>query len=133
MFGEAIPDDAICVHEQCVAVQDEVAALLRPGAIPSEIYTNVMNGLGPEFKKGFMGYRNNTVKFLGHGIGLWIDETPVIAQGFNEPLQERMVFAVEPKKGIEDVGLVGIENTFMVTPDGGRSLTGAHRGLMPVF
>jgi Xaa-Pro aminopeptidase len=133
MFGEAIPDDAICIHEQCVAIQDEVAVLLKPGAIPSEIYTSVMNGLEPEFKKGFMGYRNNTVKFLGHGIGLWIDETPVIAQGFNEPLQERMVFAVEPKKGIEDVGLVGIENTFMVTTGGGQSFTGTHRGLMPVF
>jgi len=133
MFGNAIPDAAIDVHEQCVAVQDKVAALLKPGAIPSEIYTSIMNGLEPEFRKGFMGYGNNTVKFLGHGIGLWIDQSPVIAQGFNEPLQERMVFAVEPKKGIKDICLVGIENTFMVTPGGGRSLTGTHRGLMPVY
>ena len=70
------------------------------------------------------------VKFLGHGIGLWIDETPVIAEGFNEPLEEGMVFALEPKKGIPDVGLVGIENTFVVTPQGGRSITGKSRGLV---
>ena len=45
-----------------------------------------------------MGYGRHTVKFLGHGIGLWIDEIPVIAKGFDEPLQEGMVFAIEPKK-----------------------------------
>ncbi|MFZ1897147.1 M24 family metallopeptidase [Methanoregula sp.] len=133
MFGRSIPEEAIRVHEQCVAVQDEVAAFLKPGAIPSEIYTTVMDGLSPEFRDGFMGYGKNTVKFLGHGIGLWIDESPVIAKGFDEPLQEGMVFAVEPKKGIKGVGLVGIENTFVVTPQGGRSLTGTDRGLMPVF
>ncbi len=133
MFGKAIPDAAIRVHEQCVAVQDEVTELLKPGAIPSEIYTSVMNGLAPEFRKGFMGFGQNTVKFLGHGIGLWIDESPVIAKGFDEPLEEGMVFAVEPKKGIPNVGLVGIENTFIVTHQGGRSLTGTHRGLIPIY
>lgn len=132
MFGAAIPDAAIRVHEQCVAVQDKVASLLKPGAIPSEIYATVMAGLTPEFKDGFMGYGKNTVNFLGHGIGLHIDESPVIAAGFDEPLAEGMVFAVEPKKGVAGVGLVGIENTFVVTPQGGRSLTGTHRGLMPV-
>jgi Xaa-Pro aminopeptidase len=132
MFGASIPDAAIRVHEQCVAVQDEVSSMLKPGAIPSEIYATVMAGLTLEFRDGFMGYGKNTVKFLGHGIGLHIDESPVIAAGFDEPLQEGMVFAVEPKKGIAGVGLVGIENTFVVTPQGGRSLTGSHRGLMPV-
>lgn len=80
-----------------------------------------------------MGFGNHQVKFLGHGIGLWIDETPVIAEGFDEPLEEGMVFALEPKKGILDVGLVGIENTFVVTPQGGRSLTGKNKGLLEVF
>jgi len=132
MFKKAIPEEAIRVHEQCVAVIDEVSSLLKPGAIPSEIYATVMDGLDPAFREGFMGYGDHTVKFLGHGIGLWIDELPVIAKGFDEPLQEGMVFAVEPKKGIKGVGLVGIENTFIVTPQGGRSITGSHPGLMLV-
>ncbi len=92
-----------------------------------------MAGLEPEFLKNFMGFGEHRVKFLGHGIGLWIDETPVIAEGFDEPLEEGMVIALEPKKGIPDVGLVGIENTFAVTPRGGRSLTGKSRGLVEVF
>ena len=57
---------------------------------------------------------------------------PVIAEGFDEPLQEGMVLAVEPKAGVGGIGMVGIENTFLVTPDGGKCITGSHPGLMPV-
>jgi Xaa-Pro aminopeptidase len=133
MFGRSIPDAAIREHEWCVAIQDEIASLLKPGAVPAVIYRTIMDGLDPGFLTNFMGYGDRRVKFLGHGIGLWIDETPVIAEGFNEPLEEGMVFALEPKKGISDVGLVGIENTFVVTPQGGRSLTGTSKGLIEVY
>jgi Xaa-Pro aminopeptidase len=62
-----------------------------------------------------------------------IDEIPVIAKGFDEPLKENMIIALEPKKGIKDVGMVGIENTFVVTPEGGRCITGNSRGLIQVY
>ena len=133
MFGKPIPEDAILAHQQCVRIQDRLATLLKPGAIPSEIYTTIIEEQSPEFLENFMGFGSHRVKFLGHGIGLWIDETPVIAKGFDEPLQEGMVFAIEPKKGMPDVGLVGIENTFVVTRQGGRSITGTNPGLIPVY
>ena len=133
MFGRPIPDTALQEHFRCVEIQDTMASMLKPGAIPSEIYRTVMAGLEPAFLTNFMGFGDRRVKFLGHGIGLWIDETPVIAEGFDEPLEEGMVFALEPKKGIPDVGLVGIENTFVVTPQGGRSLTGKSKGLVEVY
>ena len=79
-----------------------------------------------------MGFGSRQVKFLGHGIGLNVDEYPVIAKGFKIPLQENMVFAIEPKKGIEGIGMVGTENTFIVTPDGGRCITGNNPGLILV-
>lgn len=133
MFGKPIPDHAIEAHVRCVEIQDDLASMLKPGAVPSEIYRTVMAGLETAFLENFMGFGEHRVKFLGHGIGLWIDETPVIAEGFDEPLEEGMVLALEPKKGIPKVGLVGIENTFAVTPQGGRSLTGKNRGLIEVF
>jgi Xaa-Pro dipeptidase len=133
MFGAPLPDEAIKAHHQCVAIQNQAAAMLKPGAIPSVIYTTIMEGLSPEFLQNFMGYGNRKVKFLGHGCGLTIDELPVIAEGFDEPLQEGMVFALEPKKGIKDIGMVGIENTFIVTPEGGKCITGTHPGLMKVY
>jgi Xaa-Pro dipeptidase len=133
MFGGPIPDHAIEEHFRCVEIQDELASILKPGAVPQEIYRTVMAGLEPAFLTNFMGFGEHRVKFLGHGIGLWIDELPVIAEGFDEPLEEGMVLALEPKKGIPGVGLVGIENTFAVTPHGGRALTGKSRGLIEVY
>jgi len=133
MFGSPLPDEVISIQRQCVALQDEMAEMLKPGVIPSDIYNTIMNKLSPEFLKNFMGYGSRQVKFLGHGIGLTIDEIPVIAQGFDEPLEEGIVLALEPKKGIKGVGMVGIENTFLVKPQGGRCITGDNPGLIPVF
>jgi Xaa-Pro aminopeptidase len=130
MFGKPLSDEAIAIHNQCVAIQDKIAGQLKPGAIPSQIYEETMASLDPAFLENFMGFGNRQVKFLGHGIGLTIDEVPVIAKGFDEPLVENMVLALEPKKGIKDTGMVGIENTFIVTPEGGKCITGTSRGLI---
>jgi Xaa-Pro aminopeptidase len=132
VFGRPLPAHAIEAQQKCVEIQDRVAEALRPGAIPSRIYTDIMESLPADFLENFMGFGNRRVKFLGHSVGLVIDETPVIAEGFDDPLQEGMVLAVEPKKGIPGIGMVGIENTFIVTREGGRSITGQSRGLLEV-
>lgn len=80
-----------------------------------------------------MGYKNRKVNFLGHGIGLHIDEYPVIAKGFTEPLELGMAIALEPKIGIEGIGMVGVENTFLVTENGGRCITGDYPGPIGVY
>ncbi len=131
-FRGSLPDAVIREHERCVQVQDDLAAMLKPGVIPSSAYTTIMDGLDDAFREGFMGFGDRQVQFLGHGTGLQVDEIPVIALGFDEPLEENMVIALEPKKGIAGVGMVGIENTFVVTPSGGRCITGKSRGMLPV-
>jgi len=133
MFGKSLSDEVIAIHEKCVAIQNKMAAMLKPGNLPSMIYNTIINELDAAFLENFMGFENRKVKFLGHGIGLVIDEMPVIAEGFNEPLQEGMAIALEPKKGIRNIGMVGIENTFLVTPQGGRCITGDSPGLIPVY
>jgi Xaa-Pro dipeptidase len=133
MFGKSLPSKAIDIHKKCVEIQNEIASMLKPGEIPANIYKKIMSSLDSDFLNNFMGFGKRKVKFLGHGIGLFIDELPVIAEGFLEPIQENMVFAVEPKSGIKDVGMVGIENTFVVTPNGGRIITGNNTGLIPVY
>jgi Xaa-Pro dipeptidase len=133
MVGRRLPEEAIEQHEYCLTIQNEMAAMLKPGVAPSAIYETIMGSLTPEFKKNFMGFGNRRVKFLGHGVGLVIDEMPVIARGFDAPMQEGMVLALEPKKGIAGVGMVGVENTFVVTNSGGRCITGDNPGLIPVY
>lgn len=132
VFGGKLLEDAVKIHYKCVEIQDRIADMLKPGMIPSEIYRTILNSLSPEFMQNFMGYKDHRVKFLGHGIGLNIDEYPVIAEGFDEPLESGMTIALEPKKGIAGVGMVGIENTFLVLPTGGKCITGVNKGLIQV-
>jgi Xaa-Pro dipeptidase len=132
VFGGTLPDEVVAIHRKCLDIQDAIIPLLRPGAVPSEIYETVTADLGPAFLENFMGYGDRKVQFLGHGIGLEIAENPVIARGFDRPLAEGMVIALEPKKGIKGIGMVGTENTFIVTPSGGRSITGNNPGLIRV-
>ncbi|MCX6890567.1 MAG: M24 family metallopeptidase, partial [Verrucomicrobia bacterium] len=130
-FGGRLPGEAIAMQQRCEAIERQLAAMLRPGAIPSEIYVTVMKGLDAGFLEHFMGLGDRRANFLGHGIGLHVDEPPAIAEGFDDPLEEGMVIALEPKRGVPGVGMVGIENTYLVMPAGGRSITGNSPGLIP--
>ena len=132
MFGATPSDEVVKAQRKCIEVEKRIAELLRPGNIPAEIYSKIIEALDSDFLNNFMGFGKRSVKFLGHGVGLHIDEPPVIANGFNSPLQENMVIAVEPKKGIAGVGMVGVEDTYIVTPGGGRCITGGEKDIMVI-
>jgi hypothetical protein len=105
----------------CTARGDSVSvALLEPGSGPR---TRERANREEGFEEG-RGLGKNKVSFVGHGIGLAIDEYPAVAKGFDLPLEEGTVLAIEPKIGLPGIGMVGVENTFVVTPQGGKSLTG---------
>ena len=123
-FKGRLADEAQKLHKQCIKVEKATAALLKTGNIPSAVYTDIISKLSPELSRNFMGYNNKRAPFLGHGIGLFVDEYPVIAQGFDEPLCRNMVIALEPKTGVDGVGTVGVEDTYIVTDEGGRCVTG---------
>lgn len=129
-YGGRPPEEAVRAHSGCIEVQKRIAGMLRPGAVPSQIYKIVMSELNDDFKADFMGFKNRCVQFLGHGIGLHVDEPPVIAEGFRAPLKENMVIAIEPKKGISGVGMVGVEDTYVVASDGGECVTGGGKEIM---
>ncbi|GAB6060541.1 M24 family metallopeptidase [Desulfonatronum parangueonense] len=120
-----IPEQARRAHDFCIAVQNWLAENLRPGAIPGRLFQHCWGWADREgWSEGFMALGGNKVRFLGHGIGLAIDEWPALAKGFEDPLEEGMVMALEPKIGLPGLGMVGVENTFEATADGGRCLTG---------
>lgn len=72
----------------------------------------------------FMGHRQKA-GFIGHGVGIEINELPVIAPRSRDVLEEGNVIALEPKFVIPHVGAVGIENTYLVKADGLECLTNA--------
>ncbi|MCL2099993.1 MAG: Xaa-Pro peptidase family protein [Oscillospiraceae bacterium] len=132
MFGKTPPAEVEKIHRQCLLIQKTAANLLKPGGIPGEIYSAVINSLDNDFLENFMGFGGRRVKFLGHGVGLHIDEYPVISDGFTEPLEENMTIAIEPKKGIPGVGMAGVEDTYIVTENGGSCITGGEKDIIVV-
>lgn len=121
------PAKVVEAHELCRNIQRQTAQMLKPGAIPSEIYETVTSSIPPDFLQNFMGVGQDQVKFLGHGVGLYVDEYPVIAHGFDESLQEGMTIALEPKKSFPGESIVGVEDTYLVTQDGGVCITGGQQ------
>ena len=117
-------------QKKCREIEARIAKLLRPGIRPSQIYHDIICSLNSQFLKNFMGFSGRNVRFLGHGVGLNVDDFPVIAEGFNRPLEKNMVLAVEPKVGIENVGMVGVEEMYVVTENGGRCLTGGSKEII---
>ncbi len=92
---------------------------LKPGSVPSEIYAKAQERLaGSDYATHFMGAAENQVRFIAHGVGLELDELPVIAPRFDEPLEPGVVLAMEPKIFYPGVGGAGIENTFVITETG---------------
>lgn len=132
MFGAKPSEEAVKIHQALIDVERRAAERLVPGAIPAEIYQACLNELPDCLKQGFMGYPGESVKFLGHGVGLHMDELPIIANRFHQPLQENMTIALEPKKGVEGIGMLGVEDIYAVKPGGGECLSGGGRPILIV-
>ncbi|MHC1698215.1 MAG: M24 family metallopeptidase [Geobacteraceae bacterium] len=122
---ESLPGKLLTGHEDMLAVQELMRRQALPGAVWGDIYEAC---LALAVKQGhadyFMGYRGSQVSFIGHGVGVEIDEYPFLARGFSEMrLEVGMVFAFEPKLVFPEVGAVGIENTFHLSEAGLEQLT----------
>ena len=106
-------------HDAMLAIQEEIKAQARPGAVTGEIY-DLMLTLAEKlgYQENFMGVGERRIRFTGHGVGLELDEYPFIAKGQDLPLQAGMVIALEPKMIYPGLGVVGIENTHLVTDRG---------------
>ncbi|MBW2207569.1 MAG: M24 family metallopeptidase, partial [Deltaproteobacteria bacterium] len=70
--------------------------------------------------------------FIGHGLGLALNEMPFLAEGHSYPLEEGMIIAVEPKMVFPGEGSVGIENTVVLTQGGNAVLTPASQEIYEV-
>ena len=121
-----IPPEIYKAHETALHIAEKTVEMLKPGAIPAEIYALSLElAKQAGYADSYMGHGDNQVRFLGHGIGLTVSEWPIFARGFTEPLQEGMTVALEPKIAIPGVAMVGIENTYEITRSGATCLTGS--------
>ncbi|MDO9534468.1 MAG: Xaa-Pro peptidase family protein [Bacillota bacterium] len=127
-----LPDHLAKAHAVAVDILKELEKIAKPGIACGNLYDRAMQMAGnSEFGKHFLGFPE-PVAFVGHGIGIELDELPVIAHGVNIPLEEGMVFALEPKFVFPD-GAVGLENTYLVTKNGLETLTVFLRRILFIF
>jgi Xaa-Pro dipeptidase len=119
-----LPDKFARAHDAAVAILRDVQSAIRPGVTPQDLYRRSLErarALG--VADAFMGHGALRARYLGHGVGLELDEWPVLAEGWTEPLQPGHVFCVEPKIVFPGEGAVGIEDQFAVTSEGAERLT----------
>lgn len=98
--------------------------LLKPGIKACEVYAAVSEfAIDAGYGEYLMGPRERNIRFVGHGVGLELDELPVLYPGDDTALCEGMVIAFEPILMIPEVALAVMENTVLITADGREVLT----------
>jgi Xaa-Pro dipeptidase len=126
-----LPADLVAGYEACLAIREDVLAHLRPGMKTGEIFTHAA-GLAERlgYGEGFMNVGPAQVRFVGHGVGIELDEVPHLADGAKQSIEVGMTIAVEPKIGFPGRGVVGVEDTLFITPTGPECLTLTPRDLV---
>ena len=127
-----LPDKLHKAYRDMCRIQERLKEIAAPGIMWGKLYEDCYDfacELG--YKEHFMGAAGSQVSFIGHGIGIEVDEFPLIARGFkDQELQQMMTFAFEPKAVFPGLGSVGIENTYMVGEKGLHSLTFSNEELV---
>lgn len=127
----SLPDKLMTAYAHSEAIIHGLERLMQPGASCESLYAASLEMAEKAgLSANFMGFGADAVKFVGHGIGLEVDEWPVLARGFADPLAPGMVLAIEPKFTFPGEGVVGIENTYLITDRGPYQLTRSPEGLI---
>lgn len=121
-LGE-IPEEAYRAHECSLTILHTLEKTALPGTPVADLYRKAMEIAGQAgLEDRFMGHRQHA-SFIGHGVGIELNEMPVLTPRSRDILHAGMTIAIEPKFVIPHVGAVGAENTYLVTDSGLESLT----------
>jgi len=128
-----LPEEAWRAFEVVQELYAVFESEARPGVLPGDLFHRLWEvvrarGLGD----CFMGRGPDRVTFLAHGVGLELDELPLITARSPYTLEADMVLAFEPKFFLPGVGLVGQEDTCRLTPSGVEWLTRTPRKIVVV-
>ncbi|MGD9175065.1 MAG: Xaa-Pro peptidase family protein [Desulfobacterales bacterium] len=117
-IGE-LPDDLMAAHAAMLELQDLIKQEAKPGVPCGAIYDLALEWTRQKgYEEHFMGVGKERIRFVGHGVGIELDEYPFLAAGQKLELQAGMTLALEPKLIFPQKGVVGVENTHVVTDNG---------------
>ncbi|MCP4118363.1 MAG: aminopeptidase P family protein [Desulfobacteraceae bacterium] len=128
-----LPDELLRAHAAMLEVQEIAKGEGVPGVPAGDLYETMVAAAAERgYADHFMGVGERRIRFTGHGIGLELDEFPFIAKGQQLALETGMIIALEPKVILPGKGVVGIENTLVVTESGLESLTSIREDVVVV-
>ncbi|HZK85947.1 MAG TPA: M24 family metallopeptidase [Desulfosporosinus sp.] len=113
--------ELVQAYEVARMVEEMIRRALVPGQVAGEVYEEILTWVreNTAYEENFMGYGASQVGFVGHGVGLELDELPSISKGAKEVLKPGMVVAIEPKFVFPGIGVVGIEDTVVIEGEAG--------------
>lgn len=123
-------------YEVAKQVEEKIRRALVPGRVAGEVYEEALTWVreNTPYEENFMGYGTSRVRFVGHGVGLDLDELPTISKGSKEVLKSGMVVAIEPKLVFPGVGVVGIEDTVVIVDEeGAKYISSSSRELFTIL
>ena len=110
-------------YDAALEIENAIARELRPGRTGRELFElSEATGEKLGYKDYLGGPPGNKCGFVGHGVGLELDEYPVIGP-LDHVIQSNMTVAIEPKIIYPDKGVLGVEDTYLTTPSGAQRLT----------
>ncbi len=110
-----LPKELQYAAELAVEILAEAEESVREGVEISLLFQQAQRRAEQHgLSENFLGYGPDRVRFLGHGIGLELDELPVLTGRAPGALAPGMVIAIEPKFVFPGVGAVGVEDSFCV-------------------
>ena len=118
-----LPQLAYDAHQVSIEIQEAIAKAGVPGATCEQMWQLSLDITKKyNLEAYFMGI-SQQAKFVGHGIGMEINELPVLCGRNPQPLEAGNTIALEPKFVIPGVGAVGTENSYIVTENGMEKIT----------
>jgi Xaa-Pro aminopeptidase len=118
-----LTDKAYKAHQVSIDIQNRLCEEMKEGAVCEDLYKiSLKIAADAGLADCYMGTAQQA-KFVGHGVGLVINELPVLAMRSKEILMPNMTIALEPKFVIEGIGAVGVEDTYLVHKDKSERLT----------
>ena len=120
---EQAPDIAYFAHEVSIKIHNTIKSFAKPGTSCSDIYNTALEIVKENNLEAYFMGTEQQAKFIGHGVGLEINEPPVFTPRSKETLALGMAIALEPKFVLPGIGAVGIENTYIVNENGLENIT----------
>lgn len=114
---------AVRTHECSRRILRELERMALPGVPVVALFDRAMAVAQEEnLHEYFMGYTQHAA-FIGHGVGIELNEQPPVTGRSRVVLEAGMTLALEPKFVVPGVGATGVENTYIVAPAGLECIT----------